>query len=825
MLSFRLALFSIKKRKEAYLVVTLFIIFAVMFMDLGISVYQRANKMFFEKTEELHETHFIAPCTSKTFRTEYKDYIESAEGVVCFEQEEAVFMPSSTNNCNDLKMGAFLYDCDAKRQIAPFSLIREDTTIPREQAIYVPIQLEAENVQLGKPYELTYRGTTYSFIVAGYFETTTYCNINCGFYKYFVPKETYQRIADEVGKAYMLTARFAGNEQEVIKLSETLKTSFLNDTTYASDQQNLLQNALSYDDMHVRTILNLLIGVAMIFGISLLIFIVVAVMIMNNVREDINRSMESIGTLQSMGYTLTQIRRSYLYEYLLLGGTGGLLGVLASYIGNLVMGPFLTSLSGFVWKGYIHPIGDLVAVAVMLCLVSMVSTIAVKRLKGLTPVATLNQRNGSSRGYRCFYPLQNGRLSLNLHIAVKNLFVYLKSNLVYASIVAIGSFAIGVAILLFLNFTVHTDALLSVTGFAVADLQVKVSQGCDAAAFSEEIAQMNGVRKTNISATGDFLKYNNETITTLIEEDFDKIEYVNPYEGSFPQTKNEVLISAMLSEASGKGVGDSITLCANGIERDYLVSGIFSSTNGFVAYMNQPAIRLLYPDFLFNCVDIYLEEGITSDDFQEHLQSLYKVSVDHESESVAEQKIARLLADYGVSSVSYSIWKDGVEICSGDSSAFQIADITDLKGFASAQLRIYARNLSSLVVVVFITMLLICGCVLQVTTKNEIRKNRTEYGTLKALGYTTGDITTQVTLRFLLTTVIGCLLGALLAFSLTPMMFSSLFKLMGVTQISMNGYPFILLLCNALLSFMLYLVARVTCRRISTITAYELLTE
>ena len=409
MLSFRLAFFAMKKRKESCMVLTLLIMLAVLFMDLGFSVYQRANQLFFEKTEELNEVHFIAPCTSKTYKTEYEKYIADTEGVICTEREEAVFMPTTTNNCNELELGAFLYDRDADREIAPFSVIEEDLSVPEEMAIYVPIQLKSEHVQLGQPYDLTYRGTTYSFVVAGYFETTTYCNINSGFYKYFVPEETYKRLSNEIGKAYMLTARFTGDEEKVLQQSENLKVSFLRDTTYASDQQNLLQNALCYEDLQVRTILNMMIGVAILFAISILICVVVLFIVLNFIREDVNKSMPTIGTLQSMGYTMPQIMSSYLYEYLLLGCIGGVLGILFSYLSNFALAPYLTGLSGFAWKGYAHPQGDVGAFGLILVMIGIVSLIGTGKMRGLTPVAALNQRNGSQRGYRCFFPYKGAQ--------------------------------------------------------------------------------------------------------------------------------------------------------------------------------------------------------------------------------------------------------------------------------------------------------------------------------------------------------------------------------------------------------------------------------
>lgn len=825
MLSLRLAIFAMKKKKEACILLMFFVLLAVMFLDIGLSFFKKANQKFYETTLQLNEAHFIVPCTVKAYKDEYADYIRNWSGVSEFEKEEVVYMPVTKNNCNRLELGAFFFNQDAKRKIAPLIIVEEDKNVPVEKSIYVPIQLKNENVSLGKEYSLTYRGTTYHFLVAGFFETTTYNNLNSGFYKYFVPDTTYKKLSGEIGEAYVLSARFVGEEEDIIGSADKLKQSFLNDTTYASDTQNVQMSAMSYEEMQVKGVMNLFIGIAILFAVAILISMVVIFVVMNYIREDINKSMDMIGTLQALGYSIKQIMAVYILEYTVLGIGGGILGVAFSYLTGMAMSPYLTGLCGFRWTSFYHPVEDILSFVILLILITFVGILAVRKIYTLTPVEALGQRNGSKKGYVCHFPLQNGNLPLNLHIAVKNILIYLRSNIVYGLIVAIGSFAIGVTFIVFLNFSTHTDVLLSVVGYELADLQVKVSKGCDTEAFSKELLNDKEVRKTNISAMGEYVKYKNETIKTLIEDDFSKLEYCNPYSGGVPQTENEVLISSLLSQTSGKKTGDSIVLSANGMEKEYLVSGIFSSTNGFVVYMNESGIQKLYPDFQFNCVDVYLKEDVSPKEFEKKLQSTYKVSGENDSTSVAEQKIARLLADYGVSSVSYSIWKDGVEICSGNSSAFQIFEITDLKSYAKAQIESYSKSLSLIVLVVFFTMLAIVGGVLHVTTKSEILKNRKEYGILKALGFTTKNIIEQVSLRFFITTILGSLTGALMSFLVAPKMFGILFELMGVTQIHMNGYPLVLLLYSVILSMLLYLVTRTTCRRIRKITTYDLMSE
>lgn len=825
MLSLRLAALTLKKKKDTSIVLMVFILLAVMFMIMGISVNNRAENLFFHKTQELQSAHFLVPCTANTYRMEYENYILEKEDIECFEKEEVVFMPTITNNRNELELGAFFFDKDAERKIAPLILIEEDSSIPEDKAIYVPIQLKSENVLLGQDYTIHYKGKDWSFVVAGYFQTTSYSNINSGFYKYFVSGKVYQQMSNEVGKAYMLSTRFQGSEEEIAALSEQVKKGFLQNTQYASDTKIILQEALDYKTMRERSILNLMIGNALLFGISILICIVVSFIMMNYIKEDIHKATTDLGTLQAIGYTLGQIRKAYLLEYGIIGLFGGVLGIVASYLGMTFLKPFLTNLCGFIWPDFFHPAEDAISFCIILILTLVVCVISIRSLKDLTPVDALTRRREGKSRYAASTPLQKGRFSLNFQMALKNVQIYKKNNLLFSLIVAISSFAIGMTLIIYLNFSAHTDALLQITGIELTDLQIKTMQGCDLDSFSKELEAYPEVRKSNKTSTGGYLKYEQEKVTTIIVEDYDKLEFVKPYEGDLPRTDNEVLISSELSTQSGMKTGDSIRLSANGVEKSFMVSGVIASTNGFVVYMTYDGIRLLHPEFAYDCIELYLEEQADAEEFIAFLQQTYKNSSDFSSTSIAEEKIARLLSDYHVSSVSYSIWKDGVEICSGNSSAFRISDITKMKSFAEGQIASYSEILSTIVLIVFITMLIVIGGVLRVMCKAEVKKNRKDYGVLKALGYTTGDIVRQLSARFLITSIAGSLLGTFMALLLAPSMFRLLFSMMGVTQITVNGYPMILLLYSCVLSIVLYLVTLLNAYSIKAISAYELMSE
>lgn len=825
MLSLRLTISNLKKKKEASIILCLFILCSVMFLNLGTSVNSQAQQIYYDKCEIHNAPHFIAPCNTSTYRTEFETFIQSYPGVISFEKEETLYMTTTQNNKNNLELGAYFFNLDNDRNIEPFTLVEEDTSIPRDSAIYVPIQLKHENVLLGDTYTLTYKGSDYSFQVAGYFESTYYCNTNCGFYKYYLPSEVYERIVADIGHAYLLSARFEGTESEVSAQSAALKAAFLKDTSYTLAQEYILQEALAYDDMKECSLSNIQLGVLLLCSVAFLICIVVLIVILNNIRESMEESMVSIGVLESLGYTSRQIMNSYCLEFLPLAVIGSLFGTLASYLATPLLRSVLSGICGFEWILYLHLGEDIFCSIAVILAIYLTSYFAVRRLHHLPPVDALNHRSKKQSTHKTLLPLHKGFSSINLSLAVKNLFTHGKSNLVYTVIVAIGSFTIGITLVLFFNFSLDHDKLLKSTGIELSDLQVTVTAGTDVEKFAEELQNYDEVRKVNLCEMNTLLKYKDESIKTIVTEHFENLEVVTPFTGSYPENENEVVISYMLSKNSGKGVGDSITLSYQGYERNYLISGIYSSMNGDMVLMSLSGFRELDPVFQIGAIDVYLNSGISSAEFKETLQSIYKVSVDNESSSVAEQRIANLLADYGITSASFSIWQDGVEIYSGDSSAFRISQIEDLKSFASGQMDSYANMLSSLVIIIFLTTVLIIACILRITLKSAIQKNRLEYGVLKSMGYTSGDIIKQLSVSYLITSVIGSILGALLADIGAAPLFQLLYRAMGVSRMEITSHPVYMAIYSILLGFILYLSSILISRRVRKITAYELLTE
>lgn len=155
-------------------------------------------------------------------------------------------MPTSKNNRNNLEFAATFFNKDAIRKIDTFKLVKEDKSVPDNKAIYMPLIMEQYNTKLGDSIEFRYKGNTYSFQVAGFFETTYMGVVSSGVLKYYVSDKLYQKLYENIGGATIIEARMKvpdniDNSGKYVEIqSQQLIDDFLDKTDYLSNIYGIL---------------------------------------------------------------------------------------------------------------------------------------------------------------------------------------------------------------------------------------------------------------------------------------------------------------------------------------------------------------------------------------------------------------------------------------------------------------------------------------------------------------------------------------------------------------------------------------------------------
>lgn len=835
----RLAYANMKKKKGASIVLAMFILIAAAFMNIGVTLILASGNFYDKKEARLTGAQFIAVSDSNTYKKKFEEFVFTDQRIAVAEKEEVFFMPSTKNNKNKSEQGAFLFNINTDRQIAPFVPIDEDKTISEDVAIYLPVSLR--NISVGDDFVLTYKNSDYSFKVAGYFESTCYSSSSESYIKYFIPSAAYKRLYSDIGRAIMISARFKESSKSTRDISEEFTKEFVNQTDINYISENIMQPCINSASMKANCMTMFRTIAAILLAFAFVICLIVMIVIYNHIAESIDESMINIGTLQAIGYTTKQIIGSIAYEYILLSIIGAVTGAGASYAAM----PFLTktlNATGLLWIFSLHIPVDLSCFIFLLIIVSLTSILAAHRILKLPPVKALNRNTGNQLFKKNLVPLHKGIGNINLRIAIKNLFGNLKSNLSFAVIIAGGTFAIGITMILYMNFGHDNTALYKMTGFELSDVQITVTDKTDTEKLADKLSGMEEVRKTNLSDLTN-IKVEDIDEQVIVSDNFNAMEILSVYKGSLPRYDNEIAITGVISKSIGKEIGESIKVTAEGRTKEFYITGIYQTSNagGKMSIMTCKGVKRLRPQFEMNQIDVYLKNGVDKEKFKEKLRTIYKVAVNKDDSSentnsdysgkyveamkTADEKIAKLLSDYGVDSVSYAVMFNGNIILSGDSSAYKIKEIKDLKDYLNGQLGSYAGMMSGMLSTIIIITFFITGGILSITIKSLLRKKSKEYGIYMAMGYTTQDLVKQLSLHYTITTLIGIITGTAFVLLFSNSILQLLFAGVGLTNMKIGINPGLLIVIDIIMLFYIYFFTKLRAYKIKNVNPYVLMTE
>lgn len=190
------------------------------------------------------------------------------------------------------------------------------------------------------------------------------------------------------------------------------------------------------------------------------------------------------------------------------------------------------------------------------------------------------------------------------------------------------------------------------------------------------------------------------------------------FEGRFPRYDNEIAVAAKYAREYGLGIGNEIVLTANGKEAAYILSGFTQIANnlGKDCLLTRAGYERLgelqHASYYLNLTD-----GTDIDSFNEEVRERFGNAVN----------------------VTINI----------DST---------VKGASS----VYVSLMAILVLAVLVLSVVVIAFVLYLLVRTMLTNKKKDYGILKALGYTTGQLILQTALTFMPAIVISTAAGAAL---------------------------------------------------------------
>lgn len=853
----RLAAANLKKKKRDLITLMLFILLATMFLNIAFVILTQKENFYREAEDRTHGPQFDALVKKNLYRDEYEDFIREDERVSEYEKEEVLYMESCENSPVNMSLEAQLMSLGTERSIGKFRMTGgysleecEAHGISREEAIYLPETLVGYVDGLGSTYEIEYQGKIHKFKVAGFFDAIHYQNpATASSVKYFISEERFEQLSADMESACLLSVRFK-ETGDLTEISGQFKKDFLENTRFETTIQGLRYGLFDRADMQLTVYTMLDMGVAILLLATVLFITIVLIVMVNSIRENIEDSYQEMGILEAMGYHSRQISASYLLEYGVMAAIASLLGSLASILFcKLALSSLLTGISGIICNTHVDVLLGLLSVAVILGMCLLFVCLPLRKIRSCTILTALRKGKETHSFGKNVFPLHKGRGSVHTRLALKNVWTGRRQNLMLGITLFFCMVIFGMFLTLYVTFA-DGKPLMEMGGIELSDLQLVVAEGVDVKEFSEELSKYPEIRKTNASCIQN-LRIDGQQTMTIISNDFSKMETLKVTQGDSPRYENEIVLSEKLCSILGKEIGESVKVSLGGQEISCYITGTIPvcTNGGLAALLGENSMKLLQNDYQLNSIDIYFAEGIEKADVIAALSEKYKIADQkslkkalgtEESEEetgeaakekyseaarIAEKKIEKLLSEYGMSDISYSVMLDGEIILKGDSSAYKIQQVDDALRKLSDQLG-YLSDMFYLTVVILmaVSIVLVAG-ILSMMVRSRIRKNREEYGIYKSMGYTTLELMKQNALSYAVSAAVGGMAGILVTCLTGNQVLQLFFVNVLGSRIQVKFDYLYLIGSGVFLILFVFVFSMIKSWKIRKISAYSLITE
>lgn len=774
---FRLSLFNLKRNKrEAAAIVFLTLVTAFLMATFAVSITQ-INSAFDRAFEETGSADYVLLLQADKYRDIYRDILEEEYNVTDVRESSVLFgigASAISKKGESIAYNMIFADESTERKIENFKKLNalpDDEIEKLSHPVWLPQYFEiTAGYAPGETFTLVSGGRDYPFTIAGFYSTGLYNS--SGMLKCIITDddmvllsavyEEYRMIAFDTEKEFSHEEYY---EKCSAKSNENVSSIVL---PTDKDLERLAETSFLNVFLYMSVFLSVVTMISALF------------LILHKISNDIEEQMVQIGVLEALGYTSRELSLSYIFEYILTGGIGAVVGGIAA----AAFSPVMDTLTRGMMNRDVHTDVDilriLIVVISIIALVTLFALSRAARVKKLPPVVAFRKGIKTHHFGKNILPLEKMRHSINVRLAFKGIFNDLRSNIGTGICIIAAGVAVMFSVYLFDFFKSGYNGLVGVMGMEMSDISILMMSGVNGENFCDEIRKFPEVEKVLLTrATENYveIKGSNQRAVAISYADFSLTDNIRLKTGRFPEYDNEIVISAKREETENRHIGDSIIVKGDVCEKSYIITGIVTAMNnsGMSVYMTEDGYRRIRPNDRPNTVEITLKNEEDCPAFRDKLTALYGASakdaayeqsaqgsLEERIRAKADEKMAALISQYGVTDVDYAI-RIGDTVISGNSSRFVIKEISSMKDVAKSQMGPIAgvTKTFSFWAVIFIAVVVVV--ILGIIAVSAVKRQRREFGIMKSMGYTSRELMTQLTLRILPVTIISSCIAAVLS--------------------------------------------------------------
>lgn len=738
---------NLKKSRKTSFAFFLLLMATMLLSYTGSQLTEGFRRLYKEKVAETNSADFAA-VLPRNFCERYQEEIagfrQAEEEILVMETSDALLlrnMDIQAGNGEPVNGSWMIRDADREGTLSSLKIVEYMDQMP-ENGIYVPYVCRTFfGFGLGDMLTISSGEWDETFIIAGFTEDVLFgSRSNIAF---DLPQASFRSQQEKTGADCDAAVVMIKTEGSVSGLANR----FSEFVAGRSDGE-MFYNTSDINYAEASRSNNLNIYVAVMNAASFIGIAACFMVIWFHMRNTLDKDLKELGTLKAVGYGGGQIVMSYVLQFLFLGLAGGMAGIgLSQCIMPEVIKNIATDI-GFVWNtAFLGRAAGRNLLAVLL-VIGAVTLFLSRGIFRIRPVEAIQERGKvQPSGRKGGMTMESSPFPVNLSIIFKMISSERIKSILTGVVISVIMCVAGFAVILYVRLVNDKGGMLQVTGTEVYSVNVQPSRPEDAAEIAREM-EREGVRKVMLAVEPGIsrLLCDNGVYAALgVYSDYGALENPSLYAGRYPKHENETAISGNLAEALGKEIGDTIEVSqifqeAAG-EGTFLIVGLTQGTytGGMDIYLTMEGLSLVDPGAQWQTVHIYLEEGIDAEEYCSRLE---------------ERFLDRISYAGGFERVFYS----------------QLAPIISS-----------VSGVVSFIMAVMFLLVIIMG---YFVTNSILLTHKRDFGIMKALGYSNGQIISQTVVTFMLYIAGGSLLGGIALYFGSNAVLAGLFRGMGVYQLT-----------------------------------------
>lgn len=848
----RVTLSNMRKRKSAALSLAILVMLSSLFLCIGVGIMSDSGKLYAANKKALNQPDNAYMMSKTVYRPEYYDFLQKDPRVASMEEIPAITMELAKYEYEggEMQIAIALVNLEDTGEMQRMHCIDQMSGELPENGIYLPAVLRNFGYKIGDELVISNKNVNYAFTICGFHRTSGFGITNVGTMQFYLVPQAYQMVKSEVGEGRLISIK-CHDVSESKSLDTDLRKQIRNQASSpAETEMNSSFHAevaeLVYSYMGI-----LLAAVFMVFSllISCIALIIIRFRILNNMEE----SMVQIGILGAIGFTGGEIQRVFAYEYMITSAIGTVLGTLLSFAAAPPIGSIIGNMVGLKWYSGNHILTEVGVSFLLIVFVVTFCLLIAAKIRKYPPVVALAKGVESHSTKRNYLPLEHTKGNLQVVLAGKEILHFLRQNITILFCIAGISFAVMSSISMYRILGQDLTTIRQISGWEWPSIRIDMGRDADMDKMREEIDAMEGVRKTAYSTQLLSIVAEDNKASLTVFEDFSRLETINALEGRLPIYDNEILVTKNWAERNGKRIGDSVRIEYSGYSVDYIICGFNQSisNNGNMFEMTGEGFQRIYPYGEMDVLDIYLDDSVTTAEIMDRISRRYGSSqenmaenaVNHEAGNTtadsgdgdalteeeqiiqtANEKISRLMRNYNVDSVDYTVMVDG-KMITGSTRTFAIETMVDFNKTFGSQLKSYRDAFAILTMVIFLLAVIVITLMIAIIVRALLSKRKMSLGVMKAMGFTSRQLTTQIALSIMPATILGSILGVIGSAVFGGDLAGAALKSFSVSKVEVSASPIVSVAVCTIILLYTFLVSYFYASKVSKVSVYELLVD